>query len=120
MSTIGLCRPAPAATRNRSRASASLSRVHSSCLFTFPPSHPSYSHSMGKFHGAKVTHVNRYQLLDPMSLGDCQQQSVDIGETQLEVALEDCRCPLMVAFLRCQQHDAALLCPTQDKQRCLG
>jgi len=38
---------------------------------------------MGKFHGAKVTHVDRYQLLDPMALGDCQQQSIDKGETQL-------------------------------------
>ena len=75
---------------------------------------------MGKFHGAKVTQVNCYHLLNPMSLGDCQQQSIDIRETQLEVALKDCRCPLMVAFLRCQQLDAALLCPAQDNQRCLG
>jgi hypothetical protein len=73
MSTIGLCRPAPAAARSRSKALASLSRVHSSCLFTFSPSNPSHCHSMGKFHGTKVTHVDRYQLLDPMSLGDCQQ-----------------------------------------------
>src|SRR5712691_1930160 len=120
MSTIGLCRPAPAAARNRSRASASPSRVHSSCLFTFSPSNPSHCHSMRKFHGAEVTHVDRYQLLDSMARGDCQQQSIDIGETQLEVALEDCRCPLMVALFRCQQLDAALLCPAQDNQRCLG
>src|SRR6266852_1728984 len=120
MSTIGLSRPAPAATRNRSRAVASLSRVHSSCLFTFSPSHPSYSHSMGKFHGAKVTHVDRYELLDPMSLGDCQQQSIDVGEAQLEVAFEDYRRPLMVALLRCQQLDAALPRPAQDNQRCFG
>src|SRR6266511_933392 len=120
MSTIGLCRPAPAATRNRSRASASLSRVHSSCLFTFPPSNPSHCHSMGKFHGAKVTHVNGDELFDAMSLGEPQKQSIDIGETQLAVTLEDCRSPLMVAFLRCQQHDAAFLCPAQNNQRCLG
>src|SRR6266508_3383014 len=120
MSTIGLCRPAPAATRNCSRAPASPSRVHSSCLFTFSPSNPGHCHSMGKFHGAKVTQVHGYQLLDSMSLGDCQQQRIDIGETQLEVALEDCCRPLMVVLLRCQQLDAALLCPAQDNQRCLG
>src|SRR5712691_6823065 len=119
MTTIGLCRPALAAARSRSRAPASPSRVHSSCLFTFSPSNPSYCHSMGKFHGAKVTHVNCYQLLDSMALGDCQQQSIDIRETQLKVALEDCRRPLMVAFLRRKQLDAALLCPPQDNQRCL-
>jgi hypothetical protein len=34
MSTIGLCGPAPAATCNRAKASASVSRVHSSCRLT--------------------------------------------------------------------------------------
>src|SRR6266480_5170172 len=116
MSTTGLGRPAPAAARNRTKASASLSRVHSSCLVKSSPSNSSHCHSMRKFHGAKVTHVHRYQLLDPMSLGDCQQQSIDIGETQLEVALEDCRRTLMVVLLRSQQLDAALLCPVQDNQ----
>src|SRR5258708_2051172 len=120
MSTIGLCSPAPAAARNRSKAPASPSPVHSSCLFTFSPSNPSHCHSMGKFHGAKVTHVDSYELLDSMALGDCQQQTIDIGETQLEVALEECRRPLMVAFFRSQQLDAALVRPAQDNQRCLG
>src|SRR6266568_6424785 len=118
MSTMGLCRPAPGAARNR--AKASLSRVQPSWRFNFSPSNPGHRQSMGKSYGAKVTHVDGYQLLDPMALGDCQQQSIDIGETQLEVALENCRRPLMVAFFRCQQLDAALPCPAQDNQRCLG
>src|SRR5712691_9859435 len=116
MSTIGLSRPAPAAARRRANASASLSRVHSSCRFTLSPSYPGHCHAMGKFHRAKVTHIDRHQLLDSMALGDCQKQSIDIRETQFEVVLEDCRCPLMVAFLRCEQLDAALPCPAQDNQ----
>src|SRR6266566_7571327 len=100
MSTIGLSRPAPAAARRRAKASASLSRVHSSCGFTFSPSYPSHRHSMGKFHGAEMAQVNGDELFHPMSIGDRQQQTIDIGQTELAVALEDGRCPLMIAFLR--------------------
>src|SRR6266516_4946773 len=100
MSTSGLCWPAPAATRNRSKASASLSRVHSSCLFTFSPSYRGHCHSMGKFHGAEMAQVNGDELFHPMSISDRQQYSIDIGQTQLAVALQDGRCPLMIALLR--------------------
>src|SRR5712692_1377995 len=100
MSTIGLSGRAPAAARSRAKASASLSRVHSSCRFTFSPSYPGHCHSMGEFHFADMAQVNGDELFHPMSIGDRQQQSIDIGQTQLAVALEDGRCPLMIAFLR--------------------
>src|SRR6266851_10285357 len=100
MSTTGLSRPAPAAARSRANASASLSRVHSSCRFTFSPSYPGHCHSMGKCHGAEMAQINGDELFDPMSVRDRQQQGIDIGQTQLAVALKDGRRPLMIALFR--------------------
>src|SRR5258708_35326270 len=75
---------------------------------------------MRKLHHAEVAHVNRDELFHPMALREPQKQSVDIGETQLAVTLEDCGRPLMVALLRWQQLDSAFLCPVQNNQGYLG
>src|SRR5712692_8001640 len=120
MSTIGLSGRAPAAARSRAKASASLSRVHSSCRFTFSPSYPGHCHSMGKFHGAEMAQVNGDELFHPMSVRDRQQQGIDVREAQLTVAVQDCRRPLMIAFFSWQELDSALLRPTQNNQRCFG
>ncbi len=75
---------------------------------------------MAKPHGVEVAHVDRDQLLHAISFRRCQQQSVDVGETQLAVALQDSGRSLMVCLVCAKQFDSAFASPAQNYQGGFG
>jgi len=68
---------------------------------------------MGKSHGAEVPRVHRDHFFHTISFRDREQQSVDVRESQLTVALQDCRRSLMVGLVCLEQLDAALASPAR-------